>query len=101
MRNVTMVIGRLVSDPKISETENGSKKSIITIAIPRDYKNQDGIYETDFIPVTLYGQLAATTNEYCRKGDLIGIKGRIESIDGKLKIIAEKATFLSTGVKND
>lgn len=100
MRNVTMVIGRLVSDPEINETEN-RKVTDITLAVPRCYKNQDGIYETDFIPVTLYGQLAATTNEYCRKGDLIGIKGRIESIDGKLKIIAEKATFLSTGVKND
>lgn len=95
MNNVTIAVGRLVSDPKITENSNNKKECNITLAVPRDYYNQDGIYETDFIPATLYGTLAENTAEFCRKGNIIGIKGRIETIDGKLKVVADKVTFLA------
>ena len=100
MLNQLVLVGRLVSDPQINETENGTKECDITLAVPRSYKNADGIYETDFISVRLYRGIAENTTEYCKKGDLIGIKGRIQTKqeDNKnlIEIVAEKVTFLSS-----
>ena len=73
--------------------------------MPRSYKNADGEYETDFIDVVTFGQIADTTAEYCKKGDMIGVKGRVETSsyeteDGEKRkstqIIADRITFLSS-----
>ena len=108
MLNNLMIVGRLVSDPQINETENGKKVSTITLAVPRNYKNSNGEYDTDFLDCILWTGIAEQTSEYCKKGDTIGIKGRIQSEiikkeDGteykKMEIIAEKVTFLSSKIK--
>lgn len=100
MINKIVLVGRLVSDPQINETENGTKKCNITLAVPRSYKNSEGIYETDFIPVKLYEGIAENTAEYCKKGDLIGIKGRTQTKQEEdkniIEIVAERVTFLSS-----
>lgn len=105
MLNQLVLVGRLVSDPKIKELEEGEKASNITLAVPRSFKNADGEYETDFIQFTLWNNIATNTCEYCKKGDIIGVKGRvqgetIEKEDGtkeyKMELIAEKVTFLSS-----
>ena len=104
MLNQTVLVGRLVKDPELSETENGKKVSKITLAVPRSYKNINGEYDTDFIECVLWSGIAESTVEYCQKGDLIGVKGRIqtncvEKEDGRkyyTDVIAEKVTFLST-----
>ena len=77
--NNTMLVGRLIETPQINYDETDRKYSRITIAISRTFKNADGIYETDFIPCMLYGIVAENTCEYCRKGDIIGVKGRLET----------------------
>lgn len=100
MLNQIILVGRLVQDPEIKELENGIRTSYITLAVSRSYKNSDGIYETDFIPVRLYKGIAENTTEYCKKGDVIGVKGRIqtkqEENKNTIEIIAEKVTFLSS-----
>lgn len=105
MLNHVVVAGRLTSDPVVEETENGKKVSSITVAVPRSYKNVDGTYDTDFIRCTLWGGIAENTCEYCKKGDIIGVKGRIqtssyETEDGNKKyameVVAEKISFLSS-----
>lgn len=100
MINQIILVGRLVQDPEIKELENGIKTSYITLAVPRSYKNNDGIYETDFIPVKLYEGIAESTTKYCKKGNIIGVKGRVQTKqeEGKniIEIIAEKVTFLSS-----
>lgn len=97
MLNQIVLVGRIVSTPQINETKNGEKESIITLAIPRGYKNSDGEYDTDFIDCVLYGGIAKNTAEYCRSGDLIGIKGKVSRLNGeKLKLVAERVTFLSS-----
>lgn len=99
MLNQLIIVGRLVSDPEIKETENGRKVSEITLAVSRSFKNAEGIYETDFIKVILFTGIAETTCEYCKKGDLLGVKGRLQTrtIDEKniLEVVAEKVSFLS------
>lgn len=100
MLNQVIIVGRLTKDIAITETENGKKTVTITLACTRPYKNVDGIYETDFIDCTLWESMAENTAEYCHKGDVIGIRGRIETRtinDKKItRIIAEKVTFLSS-----
>ena len=104
MLNQVVLVGRLVRDPEVSKSKNGASYSHITLAVPRSYKNVDGEYETDFIDCTLWQLVATNTKEYCKKGDIVGVKGRIESRvyekDGEKKytteVIAEKVTFLSS-----
>ena len=97
MLNQVVLVGRIVSDPKINETKNGKKETNITLAISRSYKNESGVYEADFIPCTLWQGIAKKTKEYCKKGDVLGIKGRLQKNENEeLKIIAEKVTFLSS-----
>ena len=96
MLNQTVLVGRLVSDPEINETENERKVCNVTLAVPRSFKNENGEYDTDFIPVILCESISKNTCEYVKKGDLVGIKGRLQSEDNKLVLVAEKVTFLSS-----
>lgn len=107
MLNQVVIVGRLVRDPEVKETESGKKVSNITLAVPRAYKNADGEYDTDFVDCTLWNSVAQNTSEHCHKGDIVGVKGKIETEmyekDGENRkstsIIAEKVTFLSSSNK--
>ena len=71
---------------------------MIVVAVPRCYKNIEGNYDTDFIKCTLWNGIAENTAEYCEKGDLVGVKGRLQCLSGsELQLIAEKVSFLSSG----
>lgn len=100
MNNLVTLVGRLVSNPTLEKKEE-KNISCITLAIPRSYKNENGIYETDFIPVILNGSLAVNSCEYCLKGDVIGVRGRLQVDDEKLVVIAEKLTFLASRKDNE
>ena len=104
MLNQAVLVGRIVADPELRETDNGNKMTKITLAVPRSFKNSEGNYDTDFISCVLWQGVAENTVEYCRKGDLVGIKGHIQTrsyeVDEEKKfiteIVAEKVTFLSS-----
>ena len=78
-----------------------SAENYIIVSIPRSYKNEDGEYENDMVKVTLEGTINDNTREYCRKGDIIGVKGRIRVDEDGMKIVGEKVTFLSSRTKDD
>ena len=101
MLNQTVLVGRLVQDPEIKELENDKKVCNITLAVTRSYKNADGIYETDFIPVTLWQGIAENVKEYCKKGDLVGVRGRLQAREDKVEVVGEKVTFLSSKAKEE
>ena len=109
MLNQVVLVGRLTSDLEAKELEDGKKVTNMTLAIPRSFKNADGEYETDFVECTLWNNIAENTAEYCKKGDIVGVKGRLqtsnyEKEDGskvfKLDVVAEKVTFLSSRSKD-
>ena len=110
MLNQTVLVGRITQDLEIKELEDGRKECLMTIAIPRSYKNANGEYETDFVSCMLWDSIARNVKEYCQKGDIVGVKGRVQSDpveneDGTrsydLKLIAEKVTFLSSKKKEE
>ena len=105
MLNQVVVIGRIVKKPEIEEKE-GKQVCSLTLAVPRSYKNINGEYDTDYVDCVLWNNIAQTTTEYCKKGDLVGIKGRIETDTDendikKTNIIADKVTFLSSAKTKD
>lgn len=101
MLNMLTLVGRIVSDPEINETEKENKMGVLKIAVPRTFKNENGTYDTDFIPVILKGGIAKNTAEYCKKGDMVGIKGKIQCEGDKIEIIAERVTFLASKRNNE
>lgn len=109
MLNQVVLVGRMVEDPKVEKLNDGKNVTNLKLAVQRNYKNTDGIYETDFIDVTLWNEVAINTSKYCQKGDLVGIKGHLknssyEDKDGNKKyvtdVIAEKVTFLTSNRDN-
>ena len=104
MLNQIILVGRLVRDITVNKSSTCTKVATISLAIPRSFKNMDGTYDTDFIDCVAFENIAANTAEYCNKGDIIGVKGRIQSRttneEGNNKnvidIIAEKVTFLTS-----
>ncbi len=109
MLNQIILVGRLTRDVKINKTESGKKIATLSLAIPRSFKNMDGIYDTDFVDCILWETTATNTSEYCHKGDIVGIKGRVQSraIEEEnkkniLEVVAEKVTFLtSKGIQKE
>lgn len=109
MLNQLVMVGRLVCDPELKQLSEEKKVTNVTIAVSRSFKNADGEYETDFFDCVIWNSIANATNEYCHKGDLIGIKGRLqnkryEDSEGNIKIhneiVAERVTFLQATDKN-
>ena len=110
MLNQIVLVGRITQDPKVTELEDGKKVCNITVDIPISYKNENGEYDTDFVKCTMWSGVAENTSEYCKQGDLIGIKGRIQtrviekdnSKQTIQEVLAEKVTFLTKSKeKND
>lgn len=105
MLNQLVLVGRLTRDIKINKTDKGRKVATISLAIPRSFKNMEGTYDTDFVDCIAFENIAENTAMYCKKGDIVGVKGRIQSRvvekdEGKkeylIEVVAEKITFLSS-----
>ena len=104
MLNQIILVGRLTRDIAVHKSDKGVKVATISLAIPRSFKNSDGVYDTDFIDCVAFDNIADNTSEYCSKGDIVGVKGRVQSRvvekeDKKeyiMDIICEKITFLSS-----
>ena len=108
MLNQVVLVGRLTDEPSIEETSSGKKRTIIIVAVPRNFKNSEGLFETDFIRCVLWNGMASNTKEYCHKGDVVGIKGRLqnrsyENSNTEIKyiteVIAERISFLTSNNK--
>ena len=108
--NTVILIGRLTKEVELRYTEKELPIANFTIAINRDYKNENGEYETDFINCVAFQQSAKLMGEYTHRGDLIGVKGRLqtrnyEDKEGKkhyiTEVIVERITFLQTKKEED
>lgn len=105
MINQVTLVGRLTKDPELKVTTEGSSVTNVTLAVNRNFRNQKGEIEADFVQCTIWRKNAENLSLYCKKGALIGITGRIqtrsyEAEEGKRKfiteVIAESVRFLDT-----
>ena len=103
--NVVVLIGRIIKDIEVRYTEKDLAVSNFTIAVRKDYKNVNGEYESDFINCVSFGIISEYLNKYANKGDLVAVKGRIqtrnyEDKEGNKRYITEvfvdKTTLLSS-----
>lgn len=110
MINQIILVGKLTGDPEIEEYENGKKRTIINIAVQRQFKNIDNKYDTDFFRCVLWNGMASNTKNYCQRGDIVGVKGRVQNrnyVDSEnntryiTEIIAEKISFVSHSQKKE
>ncbi len=103
MLNKIILVGRIAKDIEITKLENGSRRTILSLIIPRSFKNSEGNYDTDFVDCVVFNNIADNIEEFCSKGDIVGVKGRIQSRkienNNVIEIIAEKVTFLSSRSK--
>ena len=105
MLNHAIIVGRIVRNPELKKTDSGKKVANITLAVPRSFKNEKGEYDADFIDCVLWKGIAESTTEYCKKGDLVAVKGHLQTRNYEtdasekrhvVELIAEKVTFLSS-----
>ena len=109
MLNQVVLVGRLTRDIVVNKSDKGIKVATISLAIPRSFKNSEGLYDTDFVDCVAFDSIASNTSEYCKKGAIVGVKGRVQSRtienEGKkeniMDIICEKITFLSSHTKEE
>lgn len=103
MINQVTLVGRLTKDPELRYTAEGKAVSNVTIAVNRPFRNKEGEYEADFVQCTLWKKTAENTAQYCRRGSIIGITGRIqtrhyENQEGKkvyvTEVVAEMVQFV-------
>ena len=76
--NVITLTGNAVKDIELKFTPNGKAVANGTIAVRRDFKNQQGEYETDFINFVALGGVSEVMANHIRKGDKFGITGRLQ-----------------------
>lgn len=79
MINNVVVVGRLTRAVDLRYTSNGTAYASFTLATDRDFKNQNGERETDFINCVMWRKPAENLANYTKKGSLIGVEGRIQT----------------------
>lgn len=101
--NKVILIGRLTKDPELRTTPNGVATTSFSIAVQRNFTNQEGVREADFINCVAWRKQAENISKYCAKGSQVAVDGRMQTRsyddkDGKkmyiTEVIADNVTFL-------
>lgn len=79
MINNTVLVGRLTKDAELRYTPSNVAVATFTLAVNRTFKNENGDREADFINCVMWRQQAENLANWCKKGALIGITGRIQT----------------------
>lgn len=79
MLNVITLVGRLTRDPELRRTNSGTSVGAFTIACDDGRKGPNGEKQTLFMDCTVFGPQADTLMKFWRKGNLIGVYGRLVS----------------------
>lgn len=84
--NLCVFSGRIGKDPVISKNANNNSVLKCSLAVKRDFKDQNGEYGTDWINFNAFGKTAETISQYCNKGDEITIIGQMRVSEYQEKI---------------
>lgn len=109
MLNQAVIVGRVSKKPEtIKEGENSV--TILTLNVNRPYENEKGEFDIDCITCLLWKGVGDTVTTYIKEGDIVGVKGRLQSKEisldentsyTTLQLLAEKVTFLSSKQPNE
>ncbi|HSI68197.1 MAG TPA: single-stranded DNA-binding protein [Planococcus sp. (in: firmicutes)] len=77
--NQVGIVGRLTKDPVMRVVSEGRIHTSFVVAISRNYKNQKGVTETDYVLCSTWGRPAHNISKYCVKGSLVAVTGRLQS----------------------
>ncbi|MFW5986267.1 MAG: single-stranded DNA-binding protein, partial [Halanaerobiales bacterium] len=78
MLNHIILIGRLTRDPEMRYTSNGTPVTNFTLAVERNYTNQQGERDVDFINIVTWRKLAETCAHHLGKGRLVAVDGSLQ-----------------------
>ena len=81
MLNRIILMGRLTRDPELRRTGSGTAVTGFSLAVDRDYKDQSGERETDFIDVVAWRSTAEFVCKYFGKGRMAVVEGRLQIRD--------------------
>lgn len=79
MINNVVLVGRMTRDAELRYTPSNQAVATFTLAVNRNFKNQNGEREADFINVVIWRQQAENLANWAKKGALIGVTGRIQT----------------------
>ncbi len=83
MLNKIILMGRLTRNPELRRTQNGTAVVSFSLAVDRDFKNQAGEKETDFIDIVAWRSTAEFVSKYFTKGRMAVVEGRLQMRDWK------------------
>lgn len=102
--NKVFLIGRLTAKPELRYTNSNKAYCRFSLAVQRNYKNQDGEYESDFINCEIWDKQAENLCNYQDKGSKIALEGRIQftryEVNGEMKnytsVVCNNIEFLDS-----
>ena len=108
--NKVFLIGRLTRDPELRYTGSNVPVASFSLAVNRNYTNQSGEREADFINIVVWRKQAENVKNYLSQGSQVAIDGRIQtrSYDDKdgnkryvTEVIADNVEFLGSKASNN
>ena len=108
--NKVILIGRLTKDPELRYTSSNVPTASFSIAVDRNFTNQNGEREADFINIVVWRKQAENCKNYLSKGSQVAVEGRIqtrnyEGQDGKkvyvTEVVADNVQFLGSKGSNN
>lgn len=98
MLNKVFLQGRLVADPELRHTQQGTPVASYRLAVDRDYKSKDSnAQNTDFVNIVSWRNTAELVSRYFTKGRMMLVEGRLQmrsytDKDGNRRVAAEVVT---------
>ncbi len=107
--NKVFLIGRLTRDPELRYTGSNTPVASFTLAVNRNFTNQAGEREADFINIVVWRKQAENVKNYIQQGSQVAVDGRLQtrSYDDKdgnrryvTEVVADNVEFLGTKASN-
>ena len=77
MYNKIILMGRIVADPEMKTTPNGTNVCTFRIAVDRRYQKQGEEKQTDFFNIAAWRQTGEFVQRYFGKGRMILVEGEL------------------------
>lgn len=110
MINSVVLVGRLTKDPELRYSASNVPMVYFTLAVNRNFVDQNGQKGADFVSCVVFRKLAENLVKYQHKGSLIGVVGRIATRNFQnntggttyvTEVVADSIQFLESKKKSD